>query len=80
MVHQYKLNGCNIVVDAHSGAIHAVDDVAYDIIALYKALPEEALVDRIMAKYGERPDVTPEDIRACLADIAALEQAREARL
>ena len=35
MVHQYQLNGYNIVLDTCSGAIHVVDEVAYDIIALY---------------------------------------------
>ena len=32
MLHQYKLNGYNIVLDTCSGAVHAVDDVAYDMI------------------------------------------------
>ena len=31
MVHQYKLNGFNIVIDTCSGSVHTVDDVAYDI-------------------------------------------------
>lgn len=35
MVHQYKLNGYNIVIDVYSGAVHVVDDVAYDIIRLF---------------------------------------------
>ena len=35
MIHQYKLNGYNIVLDAFSGSIHVVDDVAYDIIRLF---------------------------------------------
>ena len=35
MIHQYKLNGYNIVLDVNSGSVHAVDDVAYDIIRLY---------------------------------------------
>ena len=34
MIHAYKLNGYNIIVDAASGAVHAVDEVAYDAIAL----------------------------------------------
>ena len=34
MVHQYKLNGYHIVVDTCSGSVHAVDEVAYDIISL----------------------------------------------
>ena len=37
MIHQYKLNGYNIVMDTYSGAVHVVDDLAFDIIALYEA-------------------------------------------
>ncbi len=36
MVHQYKNNGYNIVMDVCSGAIHVVDDVTYDVIALFE--------------------------------------------
>ena len=32
MVHQYKLNGYNIVLDICSGGVHVVDDITYDII------------------------------------------------
>lgn len=35
MIHQYKLNGYNIVLDVYSGAVHVMDDVAYDIIPLF---------------------------------------------
>ena len=35
MVHQYKNNGRNIVLDVNSGSVHVVDDLAYDAIALY---------------------------------------------
>ena len=35
MVHQYQLGGYHIVLDTCSGSIHSVDEVAYDIIALY---------------------------------------------
>ena len=34
MVHQYQLNGYNIVLDTCSGSVHVVDDVAYDVIAM----------------------------------------------
>ncbi|MCD8022200.1 MAG: radical SAM/SPASM domain-containing protein [Lachnospiraceae bacterium] len=34
MIHQYKNNGYNIVLDVNSGAIHVVDDVTYEVIAL----------------------------------------------
>ena len=36
MIHQYKLGGLNIVLDVCSGAVHVVDDVDYDIIALFE--------------------------------------------
>ena len=74
MVHQYKLNGCNIVLDTCSGSVHAVDDVAYDIIALYKEQTPDAIVSAMLEKYGDRPDVTEEDLRACLEDVKALEE------
>ena len=48
MIHQYKLNGYNIVMDVNSGAVHSVDEVAYDIIALYdKGVPREEIIDEI---------------------------------
>ena len=72
MVHQYQLNGYNIVLDTCSGSIHVVDDVAYDAIALYKEWPAEEIVSRLLEKYGSRPDVTAEELRACLEDIRAL--------
>jgi uncharacterized protein len=36
MVHQFKNNGYNIVMDICSGAVHVVDDAAYDVISLYE--------------------------------------------
>ena len=39
MVHQYKNNGYNIVLDVNSGSVHVVDDVVYDVIPMV----EEAL-------------------------------------
>lgn len=32
MIHKYKLNGYNIVLDVNSGAVHVVDDIAYDTL------------------------------------------------
>lgn len=73
MVHQYKLNGYNIVLDTCSGSVHAVDDVAYDIIGLYKAETEDEIVREMLDKYGDRPDVTEGDVRECIADVKELE-------
>ena len=45
MIHQYKNNGYNIVLDVNSGSIHVVDDVVYDVLSLM----DEENADR----YGE---------------------------
>src|SRR5699024_6893402 len=75
MVHQYKLNGYNIVLDTCSGSVHLVDDVAYDVIALYKEMPRDQLAANLLAKYAARPDVTAADLDQCIDDVAALEAA-----
>ena len=75
MVHQYQLNGYNIVLDTCSGAIHAVDEVAYDIIALYPDHTADEIVSAMMEKYGEREDVTEQELRDCIADVDALKAA-----
>ncbi len=74
MVHQYKLNGYNIVLDTCSGAVHAVDDVAYDIIALFQEKSEEEIIEQMMLKYGDRPDVCEEEIRICISDVRGLKE------
>ena len=75
MVHQYKLNGYNIILDTASGSVHTVDEVAYDIIAMYKTHTKEQIVSEIMAKYGHLDDVNEGEILECLEDIKALEEA-----
>ena len=75
MIHQYKLNGYNIVLDTCSGSVHSVDDVAYDVIALYESTPADEIVRLMLEKYGDRPDVTADDLRACIEDVAALKAA-----
>ena len=72
MVHQYKLNGYNIVLDTASGSVHIVDDVAYDIIALYQTTDKAAIISQIMEKYKDTPDVSVAEIEECLDDIKAL--------
>ena len=34
MIHRYKNNGYNIVLDVNSGSVHVVDELVYDIIGL----------------------------------------------
>ncbi len=71
MVHQYKNNGYNIVLDVNSGAVHVVDDIAYDVALLYEEVPADGIVDRLREKY------TPEEIKEAIAEITQLKEAGE---
>ena len=75
MVHQYKLNGYNIVLDTASGSVHTVDDVAYDIIEMYEKEEPAAIVSAMLQKYKHLPDVTEDEVLACIDDITALKEA-----
>lgn len=46
MIHQYKNNGYNIVMDINSGAVHVVDDIVYDMIPLVEPLYNEGVRDK----------------------------------
>ena len=84
MIHQYKLNGFNIVIDNNTGSIHQVDELVYDIIeritTLYKdgkindlkiiddGIKEE-IVESLIDNYK---DESREDILEAIADIEEL--------
>ena len=75
MIHQYKLNGYNIVLDVYSGSVHVVDEVAYDIIGMYENSEPDEIVTAMMAKYGDREDVNEAEIQKCIDDVTALKEA-----
>ncbi len=51
MVHQYRNNGYDIVLDVNSGAVHVVDDVAYDVISLFEDHGRDEIVRRLSGRY-----------------------------
>ena len=69
MIHQYKLGGYNIVLDVCSGALHVVDPVAYDIIALFEQEPKEAVLAEMQGTY---PALSAADIEECYAQVEEL--------
>ena len=75
MLHQYKLNGYNIVLDTCSGSVHAVDEVAYDIISLFEEKSKDEIIEFILDKYKDSADVTREEVELCLSDINTLKNA-----
>ena len=72
MIHQYKLGGYNIVLDVCSGGVHVVDDIAYDIIALFEDKDKESILTAMGEKY---PDVASEELENCYAQVAQLKAA-----
>ena len=66
MIHQYKSNGYNIVMDINSGAIHVVDDVVYDIIELYEDHEKSEIMDMLASKYPK------EDMEEAFEEIETL--------
>ena len=69
MVHQYKNNGYNILLDVNSGAVHAVDDIVYDMIPMY----ENMNLDEIKARLGDR--YKADDIKEAYDEITELKNA-----
>ncbi|MBO7221910.1 MAG: thioether cross-link-forming SCIFF peptide maturase [Clostridia bacterium] len=71
MIHQFKQAGLAIVVDVFSGSIHLVDDVAYDIVALYESNTKDQIVTSLAEKYSST-GVSQEEIAECYDEITWL--------
>lgn len=72
MIHQYKLNGVNIVLDTFSGAVHVVDDLSYDIIELYDQKKEKEEIENIMLEKYKDEGINKEDIEETFEEIDKL--------
>ena len=72
MIHAYKMNGYNIILDQNSGCVHSVDDVAYDIITMYEDKSKDEIKAFILDKYKDKEDVNEEEIDFCFNDIDEL--------
>ena len=65
LIHQYKNNGYNVVLDVNSGSVHIVDDIVYDVISY---MVENGLehADKVVAfetlnkKFADRTDALSE--------------------
>lgn len=75
MIHQYKNNGYNIVLDVNSGSVHVVDEIVYDVIPLIERLAEENITEKnlIMDRLFSDKDSASDNIRK--ASEAELEEA-----
>lgn len=70
MIHRYKNNGYNIVLDVNSGSVHVVDELVYDVIGLLDEGQEEAVVyEKLKDTYKK------DDIQTALKEIQELKDA-----
>ena len=79
MIHQYKNNGYNIVLDVNSGSVHVVDDLVYDILELYEVETKENIIDKMVEKYTQpayqivfEEEITPEVVEEAIKEIEML--------
>ena len=61
MIHQYKNNGYNIIMDIASGSVHVVDDVVYDVVALMDSWRQEHSCLSKESETSHRPDQVAQD-------------------
>ena len=72
MVHCYKLIGYNIALDVYSGSVHVVDDLAYDVIGLFETTDRAEIVNQMLQKYSDSPDIDEQEIEDCIDDVTEL--------
>ncbi len=72
MIHQYKLNNYNIVIDVCSGSVHVVDEVAYDVIADFEQKPKTQILAELSEKYIGKNDITATDVAECYDQVQEL--------
>ena len=51
MIHQYKNNGYNIVLDVYSGSVHVMDDLCYDVTKILNEQNEEHTQESLMEHF-----------------------------
>ena len=72
MIHQFQLNGYNVVLDVCSGSIHVVDPVSYEMIRRYETQDRDTLLADMARDYAGHDDVSEEDLLSCYDQITAL--------
>lgn len=69
MIHRYKCNGYNIVLDINSGSVHAVDDLVYDIIGICDVSTQDDIIRTMLQKYKGSSEIDEEEIRHAMSDL-----------
>ncbi|MBR6695794.1 MAG: thioether cross-link-forming SCIFF peptide maturase [Oscillospiraceae bacterium] len=70
MIHKYKYNDMNIVLDVHSGGVHVVDDLSYEILDYIKVPMDEKCPDNIID--GLSGKYNADEIVSCYDELYSL--------
>ncbi|MBP7186743.1 MAG: thioether cross-link-forming SCIFF peptide maturase [Ruminococcus sp.] len=70
MIHKYKLNGFNIVLDVNSGGVHLVDDMTYDLLDLIQPPFEDECPQQVLDKLTDK--YPADEISTCYDEIVEL--------
>ena len=67
MIHQYKNNGYNIILDVNSGSVHVVDEIVYDVVAdivenNLENADQSTILNALNKKFADRTEDLPEII------------------
>ena len=68
MIHQYQSNGYNIVLDVNSGAVHVVDSITYDVIALFEEFDTDSIIEKLSPRY------TADEIKEVIEEVNKLKE------
>ncbi len=72
VVHQYKNNGYNIVMDVCSGAVHIVDDIMYDVIAIYEENNNNQIDTSVPSLKESLPQYSEDNLKEALEEVEEL--------
>lgn len=71
MIHQYKNNGYNIILDINSGSVHVADDIVYELLPLVEKLVKDGVTEskEILAAPGVQPMLSVHSTQSLLSAI-----------
>ena len=68
MIHTFKAVGQPMLLDVGSGAVHAIDDLAYDVLSLWNDHSEEEIKAQLKDKY------TAQELDEVIGELKQLEE------
>lgn len=58
LIHKFKQNGYNFLLDVNSGSIHVIDDIAYDVLDVYNKDSKEEAIKNLETNHSKEDLIT----------------------